>query len=311
MSQQGAEMRMWSVVLVSFFVLCGGNLGWAEPVQSGQPTDRYFLSGDGLIQLSNAKNGRSATLRYRLPDGSYPPKAWQQIDRIFGIKASSDAHISLRFISFLDYFEDRFQRPIHIISGYRSPAYNAQLRKRGVLAAKTSLHMEGMAADLRVGKRLGARAFEILKGLDCCGVGYYHGSSLHVDTGPARHWDGTSSQVRTNVSDHNKRIMVRTDKDRYLSGETIQLRLARITDYPFGVVSGFAFVREGNVLQKFSVTGEPDACLAVRDPRDKILRWTIPQDVRADEQLHIRLDFCDKPFPQMLDRIESNPIIIQ
>ena len=301
-------MRGWSVLVIGFFVLCGGDLGWAE---DDQPPDRYFLSGDGLIELSNAKNGRSGTLRYRLPDGSYPRQARRQIDRIFGVPASSDEQISLRFISFLDYFEDRFQRPIRIISGYRSPAYNAQLRKRGAAAARTSLHMEGMAADIEVGKRLGVQAFEILKSLNCCGVGYYHGSSLHVDTGPARYWDETSSGVRTTISDHNRRIMARTDKDIYLSGETIELRLARITDYPFGVVSGFAFVRGGHVVQEFSLNGDPDACLAVRDPRDKVLRWTIPQDVRADERLRIRLDFCDKPLPQMLDQTESNPIRIR
>jgi uncharacterized protein YcbK (DUF882 family) len=276
-----------------------------------QPSERYFLSGDGLLQLSNAKNGKSGKIRYRLPDGSYPQAAQQKIDRIFGISVSSDENISLRFISFLDYFEDRFQRSIRIISGYRSPAYNASLRKRGALAAKTSLHMEGMAADIQVGKRIGAQAFEMIKELDCCGVGYYHGSSLHVDTGPARYWDETSSQVQTDISDHNKRIMARTDKDIYLPGETIQLRLARITDYPLGVVSGFAIVRNEHVLQEFSLSGNRDACLAIRDPRDKIMRWTIPEDFQANEKVQIQLRFCDKPFPEMLDQIESNPIVIQ
>lgn len=301
-------MRRWSGVVIGFCLLSVGGLGRAE---DGQPPDRYFLSGDGLLQLSNAKNGRSGTLRYRLPDGSYPQQVQRQIGHIFGVPASSDEQISLRFISFLDYFEDRFQRPIRIISGYRSPAYNAQLRKRGAVAARTSLHMEGMAADIEVGKRLGAQAFEILKRLNCCGVGYYHGSSLHVDTGPARYWDETSSGVSTTVSGHNKRIMVRTDKDIYLPGETLELRLARITDYPFGVVSGFAFVRGEHAVHEFSLNGDPDACLAVRDPGDKVLRWTIPPDVRADEPLRIRLDFCDKPLPQMLDQIESNPIVIR
>ena len=302
-------------IIWSFFVALFPLCAILQPVPSGaqpaQPTDRYFLSGDGVLQLSNAKNGKSGKIRYRLPDGTYPPKAWQHIDRIFGIKASSDEHISLRFISFLDYFEDRFQRSIKIISGYRSPAYNAKLRKRGALAAKTSLHMEGMAADLRVGKRLGAQAFEIIKELDCCGVGYYHGSSLHVDTGPARYWDETSSKVWTNVSDHNKRIMVRTDKDIYLPGETIQLRLARITDYPLGVVSGFAFVQDGHVVREFSLSDSNQSCLIVRDPRDKRIKWTIPEDFQTNEKAQIQLRFCNKPFPEMLDQIESNPIVIR
>lgn len=301
-------MARWSVVVIGMCLVSMGGLGRAE---EGQPPGRYFLSGDGLLELSNAKNGRAAKLRYRLPDGSYPQQARRQIDRIFGLPASADDHISLRFIAFLDYFEDRFQRPIRIVSGYRSPAYNAQLRRRGATAARTSLHMEGMAADIEVGKHLAARAFEIIKDLNCCGVGYYHGSSLHVDTGPARYWDASSSKVRTNISNHNKRIMLRTDKDIYLSGETVQLRLARVTDYPFGVVSGFAFVRQGRAVRRFSLNGDSGACLAVRDPRDKVLRWTLPQDVRVDEPLRIRLDFCDKRLAHMPERVESNPIVVR
>lgn len=302
---------LWSFLAAFFLLLCVALLPVPSGAQPAQPTDRYFLSGDGVLQLSNAKNGRAGKIRYRLPDGSYPQAAQQKIDRIFGIAASSDEHISARFISFLDYFEDRFQRSIRIISGYRSPAYNATLRERGALAAKTSLHMEGMAADIQVGKRIGAQAFAVIKELDCCGVGYYHGSSLHVDTGPARYWDETSSKVQTDISDHNKRIMVRTDKDIYLPGETIQLRLARITDYPLGVVSGFSVIRDTHVLQEFSLNGSRDACLAVRDPRDKMMRWTIPEDFQANDKVQIQLRFCDKPFPEMLDQIASNPIVIQ
>ena len=170
--------------------------------------------------------------------------------------------------------------------------------------------MEGMAADLRVGKRLGAQAFDILKSLNCCGVGYYHGSSLHVDTGPARYWDETSSKVQTDVSNHNKRIMVRTDKDIYLPGETIQLRLARITDYPLGVVSGFAVVQDGHVVREFSLSDSNQSCLAVRDPRDKKMKWTIPEGFQPNEKVRIQLRFCNKPYPEMLDQIESNPIIL-
>jgi len=105
--------------------------------------------------------------------------------------------------------------------------------------------------------------------------------------------------------------MVRTDKDMYLPGETIQLRLARITDYPLGVVSGFAFVRDGHVLREFSLSDSDQSCLAVRDPRDKKMKWTIPEDFLVSEQAQIQLRFCNKPFPEMLDQIESNPIVIR
>jgi uncharacterized protein YcbK (DUF882 family) len=78
-----------------------------------------------------------------------------------------------------------------IISGYRSPKTNAQLRANGRGVAEHSLHMEGRAIDVR------------LKGCDCAtlrdlalqakrgGVGYYARSNfVHLDTGRVRTWNG-------------------------------------------------------------------------------------------------------------------------
>lgn len=273
--------------------------------------DRYFLSGDGWIQLSNAKSGQSARIRYRLPDGSYPQAARQQINRLFGIPANSSDQIALRLISLLDYVEDRFRQPIEIISGYRSPEYNENLRAQGRLAARASLHMEGMAADIRLGKVLSAKAFPVIKALQCCGVGYYHGESLHLDTGPARFWDETSSGVDTDISEHNKRIMVRTDQDIYLPGEQIELRLARITDYPIGVTSGFSIVRDGQTLKTFVFDGTDETCLPVADPGKRTIRWTIPEEFHTDGKVQLRVHFCDKPFSEMPDQVETNPILIR
>src|SRR5713101_2786215 len=210
-----------TILLVSFFlVFLAAFLLRAEEEKLH---DLYFLSGDGLIHLTNAHTGESARIRYRLPDGSYPQAAHQQINRLFGVPAASSDAISLRLISFLDYIEDRFHQPITIISGYRSPEYNEGLRSQGRLAAKASLHMEGMAADIMTQKNLAAKAFKIIRDLHCCGVGFYHGNSLHLDTGPPRFWDETSSKVKTDISTHNKSIMVRTDQDIYLPGEKVEL----------------------------------------------------------------------------------------
>ncbi len=276
----------------------------------GKPRDRYFLSGDGWIQLTNAKTGNSARIRYRLADGSYPPDAHRQVDRLFGVPSGSSDYIALRLIAFLDYFEDHFQQPINLISGYRSPEYNENLRAQGRLAAKASLHMEGMAADIQMRKGLSAKAFPLLRELQCCGVGYYHGDSLHLDTGPARFWDETTSKVHTNISEHNKQIMVRTDQDIYLPGETVEIKLARITDYPIGFASRFAVVRDGQTLEEFALDGRNGECLAVKDPGDRTIKWTVPSGFRPDEKIQIRVYFCDKPFAEMPEQVESNLILI-
>jgi uncharacterized protein YcbK (DUF882 family) len=278
----------------------------------GRPKDRYFLSGDGQIQLTNAKTNQSARVHYRLSDGSYPQAEHRQIDRLFGISADSADYVDLRLVSFLDYFEDRFQQPIVIISGYRSPEYNENLRAKGRLAARASLHMEGMAADLLLRKGLSAKAFPLLKALQCCGVGYYHGDSLHLDTGPARFWDETTSKVRTNLSEHNKQIMVRSDQDIYLPGEQVELRLARITDYPVAVAARFTVLRDGQPLAEFVVNGKAgEECLPVKTPEDRTMQWTIPSGFQPEGKLQVRVRFCDREYPEMPEQIESNLILIQ
>jgi len=297
-----------TMFLTVFFLLLLA--GFSVLAAEEKPRDRYFLNGDGWIHLTNAKTGKTARVHYRLLDGSYPQEARRQVDRLFGVPADSSDHIDLRLVSFLDYFEDRFQQPIIIISGYRSPEYNENLRAKGRLTAKASLHMEGMAADIQMRKGLSAKAFPLLRALQCCGVGYYHGDSLHLDTGPARFWDETTSKVRTNISERNKQIMVRSDQDIYLPGEQVELKLARITDYPIGVASRFTVLRDGQTLKEF-VVNDNEECLPVKTPEDRTMKWTIPSDFHPDGKIQLRFHFCDKLFPEMPEHIESNLILIQ
>ena len=79
--------------------------------------------------------------------------------------------------------------PYMLLSGYRSPATNAMLRKTTEGVARNSLHMSGQAIDLRVpGTRLTTlrdQAQELKSG----GVGYYPSSDfVHIDTGRVRTW---------------------------------------------------------------------------------------------------------------------------
>lgn len=79
--------------------------------------------------------------------------------------------------------------PFEIISGYRSPASNKQLRNQSNGVAKNSLHMVGQAIDIRLPgyplNRLRKAATSMKRG----GVGYYPKSNfIHVDTGRVRYW---------------------------------------------------------------------------------------------------------------------------
>lgn len=81
-------------------------------------------------------------------------------------------------------------KPIQVISAYRCPTTNKQLRKGGHSGvARKSLHMEGKAIDLRLAdvslKDLRDAAVRLRQG----GVGFYpRDRFVHVDTGPVRSW---------------------------------------------------------------------------------------------------------------------------
>jgi uncharacterized protein YcbK (DUF882 family) len=81
------------------------------------------------------------------------------------------------------------QAPFQVISGYRSPATNAMLRKRSRGVAAGSLHMKGMAIDIRVpGIPLRTLWRSALR-LEAGGVGFYPASNfVHVDIGRVRTW---------------------------------------------------------------------------------------------------------------------------
>jgi uncharacterized protein YcbK (DUF882 family) len=81
------------------------------------------------------------------------------------------------------------QRPLHVISGYRSLSTNILLRKRGRPAAEASYHLQGKAADIYIPKLQLSALRRISVQLKRGGVGYYPQSGfLHVDVGPIRYW---------------------------------------------------------------------------------------------------------------------------
>jgi uncharacterized protein YcbK (DUF882 family) len=76
-----------------------------------------------------------------------------------------------------------------LISGYRSSTTNEALRRHSNSVARHSLHLKGMAADVRLpGVSLSSlrdAALDLRRG----GVGYYPTDAfIHVDTGRVRRW---------------------------------------------------------------------------------------------------------------------------
>jgi uncharacterized protein YcbK (DUF882 family) len=128
-------------------------------------------------------------------DGEPYPVAW--MDRLEAL------------CSQLDRIRAYWGGPLRIVSGYRSPAHNAQ-----VGGAKLSQHMQGLAADIapmvnpdvmgacvadlhgRIMREIGAGSLPLIGG-----IGYYAGKWVHCDVRP-RPPDGHLAQwIGTRIGD--------------------------------------------------------------------------------------------------------------
>lgn len=261
---------------------------------------RYFLLLSPIL-LSASISAQSPRYFYQ-GDG--------QMDVIGGEKKL--AGLSGRLVTLLDYLQDHFtqgQGKIEIFSGYRSPAYNEQLRRQEKLAAKASLHIEGMAADFTL---QGVRARDLwhyIRQLNCCGAGYYSDRMVHVDTGPVRFWDQKTSKVFTDISTHNKQIYLTTEYDIYHPAETITLRLVRITEFPFGIQGEVEVVDEKGGRLKKGELGKGCRMIANRNEAQNFT-LTLPKGLPKNRRLQIKFSFCAKPSQEMPDFVLSNTFVI-
>jgi uncharacterized protein YcbK (DUF882 family) len=283
-----------------------------------QPTEisRYFFSGDGAFTLYSQKNGRSFSGVYRGAPGVYDPKALNRISRVFDAPCeSSSMELSLRLIEFIDYLEDSLSQgsKITLTSGYRKPEYNTMLRERGNLAAKASLHQYGMAADLKIEGVEAETLWNYVKDLNFGGAGYYHGKIVHIDVGPARSWDETTSGVGTGISDDNKLIGLVTDYDVYAPGMPVTLRFIRMTAFPIHVKAEFSLLRGTNETENEPFMNfvpvfpnkQAGPCLECGniDAMNHI-KWTLPVDLEPG-RYRIRARFCDDAWPDMPVEVQT------
>lgn len=83
-------------------------------------------------------------------------------------------------------------RPVQLVSGYRSAATNAMLHAESGQVAAHSQHLLGKASDIRIGGVDLRDLHRAALSLGAGGVGFYPQSDfVHVDVGPVRQWSGT------------------------------------------------------------------------------------------------------------------------
>lgn len=149
---------------------------------------------EGRLTLVNLWTDERLEVTYRNDAGDYDWDALDEVNHILRCHYTNEvAAIDVRVLEHVNLVQKKLggDREIHIISGFRSPEYNAMLVRSGRRAAKNSLHVQGQAIDLQIPgihpKVIRQAALELGYG----GVGYYPRSKfVHLDSGPFRQWYG-------------------------------------------------------------------------------------------------------------------------
>lgn len=154
--------------------------------------------GKRRIALYNTNTGEALDTVY-WAEGRYLGEALLRIDRLLRDHRTNErAPTDLALIDLLYRIRQRMRsrRPWHVISGYRSPATNAALRKKIPGVAAKSLHTLGKAVDVRLPGRTLMALRRVAHFQRAGGVGLYPGSAfVHLDTGAVRYWIGRGVPV--------------------------------------------------------------------------------------------------------------------
>mgnify|MGYP000381764595 CR=1 FL=1 len=144
-----------------------------------------------VLRFNHTHTGEKLAIEY-WREGTYEPEGLGAINRLMRDFRTGDVHpIDPALLDLLHDIKGMTETrsPFEIISAYRSPKTNAALNGHSDGVAKNSLHLRGMAIDIRLGDvtltDLRRAATATRRG----GVGYYAGSNfVHVDTGRVRTW---------------------------------------------------------------------------------------------------------------------------
>jgi uncharacterized protein YcbK (DUF882 family) len=191
----------------------GAYLGWNAPALSGGETR--------TISIYQIHTKESLTVTY-MKNGKYIPSAMKKINYILRdwrrneVIAMSPRTIDLMWELHADLGS---KRPVHIVSGYRSPKTNAFLKKVGRNVARKSQHMVGKAIDIYFPDVPTEKMRNSALVRQVGGVGYYRSGGgptgfLHIDSGRVRHWGPAinQKQMARIMRDYKKTVGARLNK---------------------------------------------------------------------------------------------------
>jgi uncharacterized protein YcbK (DUF882 family) len=143
------------------------------------------------LRFAHTHTGERLTVEY-FTSGRYVPDALAAIDHhLRDFRTGEVIQIDRGLLDLLNRLAGATgsSKPFQVISGYRSPKTNQMLRSKSNGVAASSLHMKGMAIDIRLADVPLPKLRQAAMGLRRGGVGFYPGPNfVHVDTGRVRQW---------------------------------------------------------------------------------------------------------------------------
>lgn len=173
----------------SFFILGAAAASSAVLSTPAQAALRLFQ--DRSLTLYNTHTGEHLSEVY-WSRGKYLAEGMRRVSNLMRDHRSGDIHpidpAVLDLIAAVQHKCDA-NGPIHIISGYRSPATNAWLAAHSDGVACNSMHIKGKAVDIRLPGKSVQHVGRAAMSLHGGGVGVYPASDfVHIDSGRVRHW---------------------------------------------------------------------------------------------------------------------------
>jgi uncharacterized protein YcbK (DUF882 family) len=145
-----------------------------------------------VLQFYNLHTGESLTLRRHKGEALSPAATEFMRD----YREDKTTKMDPKLFDLLDQLQQQIKKQhprlnvtFDVVSSYRTPETNENLREAGGTQARHSQHMRGKAMDIRVP---GISTVELRNTATCLnggGVGYYAAEAfVHVDTGRPRYW---------------------------------------------------------------------------------------------------------------------------
>ena len=183
---------------------------------AGSVHDAAALNETRTLSFHHTHSNEDLTVTFKR-DGRYDEAALKELNHYLRDWRTQDQTVMdphLFDILWEVYRDVDGNKPIQIISSYRSPATNAMLHRRSSGVARFSQHMLGHAMDFFIpGVPLEQIRFAGLR-LQRGGVGFYPTSGspfVHLDTGSIRHWPGMSHDQLARVFPDGRTVHLPTD----------------------------------------------------------------------------------------------------